>query len=177
MSLDIKWVGCHAANYAAGRMRGGRIYKPEAIVVHVMDGTLVGTDAFFNLGRPKAPSSAHYGIGQAFRKPGVFEVHQYVKDEDTAFHSGVIYNPTWAGFRQGINPNWNTIGIEHEGRADTVWPEEQYRLSALLIRQLCDRWKIPVDRAHIIGHRELYAVKPCPGKCDLDRLVKMAAAV
>jgi N-acetyl-anhydromuramyl-L-alanine amidase AmpD len=41
-----------------------------------MDGTLAGTDAWFT--NPASQVSAQYGIG----KNG--EVHQYVKEEDTA---------------------------------------------------------------------------------------------
>ena len=172
--MNIKWVGCHPANFSKGRRQNSKI---EAIVVHVMAGTLVGTDAFFAQGRPKAPSSAHYGIGHPWKKPDVWEIHQYVKDEDTSFHAGVVVNPTWKLWKPGFNPNWNTIGIEHEGFADTKWSDDLYRVSAGLIRSLCDKYKIPIDRDHIIGHREVYAVKPCPGMCDLDKLVQMVKEV
>jgi N-acetylmuramoyl-L-alanine amidase len=50
-----------------------------------------------------------------------------------------------------------------------------YQSSAALVRDICARWSIPIDRDHIIGHREIYGHKTCPGPVvDLDRLVKMA---
>src|SRR4051812_2092827 len=100
------WKG--AANFAPGR----RGWRPEAIVIHVMDGSLVGTDSWFN--NRVSGVSAHYGIG----KDG--EVHQYVKETDTAYHAGTIKNPTWSLIRKDaegryINPNYYTIGVEHAG--------------------------------------------------------------
>ena len=74
-----------------------------------------------------------------------------------------------------VNPNWYTIGIEHEGRADTIWSDTLYNTSARLIDEICRRWAIPCDRDHIIGHREIRSDKTCPGfNVDLDKLVDMA---
>ena len=41
-------------NYSTGRLG----YRPEAIVIHVMDGTLVGTDSWF--ANPQSAVSAHW---------------------------------------------------------------------------------------------------------------------
>ena len=67
--------------------QGRRTYRPEAIVIHVMDGTLKGTDGWFS--SPLSQVSAHYGIGRNG------EVHQYVEEIDTAWHAGRIHDPTW----------------------------------------------------------------------------------
>lgn len=142
--------------------RGG--YRPAAVVVHIMEGTLRGTDAWF--ANPASRVSAHYGVGRAG------EVHQYVLDADTAWHAGRVYKPTWSGVRKGVSPNLYTLGVEHEGRDGDVWPEPMLATSAALIAELCRRWSIPVDRAHVVGHREIYARKTCPGRVvDLDALV------
>jgi len=154
-----------SSNFWAGR----KGYKPEAIVIHIMDGTLAGTDSWFN--DPASQVSAHYGIG----KNG--EVHQYVKEEDTAWHAGRIDMPTWKLIKLGINPNVYTIGIEHEGRPDDVWTDAMKQASASLIREICQRWQIPVDRDHIIGHFEIYSKKPkCPAtnKMIINELVALA---
>lgn len=173
--MDIKWVGCAAGNWRTGRYG----YKPRAIVIHLMDGSLAGTDAWFNT-IPDArnnngfASSAHYGIG----KSG--EVHQYVKDEDEAYHAGRVAAPTWKGIIPAVNPNLYTIGIEHEGRATDQgpWPEAQLATSAALIAACAHKWSIPIDREHIVGHREIYAGKSCPGpNVDLDALVARAALI
>jgi N-acetyl-anhydromuramyl-L-alanine amidase AmpD len=132
-----------------------------------MEGTLRGTDAWFN--DPRSKVSSHYGIGKAG------EVHQYVREADSAYHAGRVYKPTWKGVRPGLSPNLYTLGIEHEGFAADVWPEAMVSASAALIRELCERWSVPIDRAHVIGHREIYAHKTCPGTgVDLDRLVELA---
>lgn len=150
------------------RGRAGR--RPEAVVVHLMDGTLRGTDEWFQDAASRV--SAHYGVGRAG------QVHQYVLEADTAFHAGRVYQPTWSGIRTGVSPNLYTVGIEHEGRLGDAWPEAMMEASAALIADVCRRWSIPIDRAHVVGHREIYARKACPGdRVDLDRLVRMARAV
>lgn len=147
--------------------RGRRGYRPEAVVVHIMEGTLRGTDAWFNDAASKV--SAHYGVG------GDGTVHQYVREADQAWHAGRSWTPTWSGHRAGVNPNLYTIGIEHEGRGDDAWPVAMYEASAALIKEVCLRWNIAIDRQHIVGHREIYARKTCPGsEVDLARLVSLA---
>jgi hypothetical protein len=49
--------------------------------------------------------------------------------------------------------------------------------SAILIREVCQRWHIPIDRNHVIGHFEIFSKKPnCPAsnKAILDELVTLA---
>lgn len=153
-------------NFSTGRNG----YKPEAIVIHIMDGTLSGTDSWF--GDTTSQVSAHYGIG----KNG--EVHQYVQEADTAWHAGRVDSPTWSQIKQSVNPNLYTIGIEHEGKSNDVWPEAQKQASVALIRDICQRWGIPIDRDHIIGHYQIFSRKPnCPAanKAILDELVALAA--
>ena len=42
---------------------------------------------------------------------------------------------------------------------------------ALLLARICGRWEIPLDREHVVGHRELFAAKRCPGNLDPERLI------
>jgi N-acetylmuramoyl-L-alanine amidase len=161
MTIAAKWVG------SPNRTKGRSGFRPGAIVIHIMEGTLAGTDSWFR--SPQSKVSAHYGVG----KDG--SVHQYVAETDAAWHAGRVHGATWQGRRAGVNPNLYTIGIEHEGKGDTEWPDAMYRASAALIRDIAHRWSIPIDRAHIIGHREIYARKTCPGeKVDLDKLITLA---
>jgi len=87
---------------------------------------------------PRANSSSHYDVhydGQIF---------YCVPEDDIAWHAG-----NW-------NVNANSIGIEHAGyaqRADTT--PVQYRNSARLVAYICVRYRIPIDRRHIIGHAEV----------------------
>lgn len=155
------WKGANRSNFVVGRRNG---WKPEAIVIHVMDGSLAGTDAWFN--DASSGVSAHYGIG----KDGA--IHQYVREDDTAFHAGTIVNPAWTRIRKDalgrpINPNFYTIGIEHAGwgTKDDPWPDAQRDASLALVREIAARWNIPLTAEHVIPHRLIRSTKPnCPGK-------------
>ncbi len=154
-----------SSNFWVGR----KGYRPEAVVIHIMDGTLPGTDSWF--ANPTSQVSAHYGIG----KGG--EVHQYVQENDAAWHAGRVDAPVWKLIRPNVNPNLYTIGIEHEGKPDEGWTETMKQSSATLIREICQRWHIPIDRDHIVGHFEIFSKKPnCPAtnKRILDELVTLA---
>jgi N-acetylmuramoyl-L-alanine amidase len=159
------WKGCATGNFQTGRP--GQ-FQPEAVVIHIMDGTLTGTDAWFN--NPKAKVSAHYGVGRG----GL--VHQYVKEADTAFHAGIVDRPSWTLLKPGVNPNFYTIGVEHEGTADVAWPwpTAQLNASATLVREILTRWRIPVELERIVPHHMIRASKPCPGD-NFERAAYFAA--
>jgi len=147
-----QWIGCPDSNFRRGRPFG---LRPEAVVVHIMDGSFEAGESVFR--NPTTQKSAHYGISRAG------EVHQYVDEHDTAFHAGIVINPTWPLLKPRINPNFYTIGIEHEGRPDDEWPEAQLTASATLIGQIAARWSIPLDESHVIRHHQIRASKTCPG--------------
>lgn len=153
--------------------KGRAGYKPEAVVIHIMDGTLAGTDSHF--ASPATEVSAHYGIGQSG------ETHQYVDEADTAWHAGGVQNPSWSLLKSGVNPNRYTIGIEHEGNAGSVWSENIKQASAHRIVDICKRWNIPIDRDHIIGHYQINSVRrpncPAHDKRIVDELVERAKAI
>jgi len=118
------------------------------IVIHVMDGYFEGTIDWFQ--NPDSQASAHYLISQEG------EIVQMVREKDIAWHAG-----NW-------EYNQRSIGIEHEDKGNWDKPnwatEELYQASAALVRYLCDKYGIPKDRNHIIGHNEVPGVtKPCPG--------------
>jgi N-acetylmuramoyl-L-alanine amidase len=165
--MEPKWIGCPESNFRRGRPFG---LRPEAIVIHIMDGTFAAGESVFR--NPKTQKSAHYGISNDG------EVHQYVNEDDTAFHAGIVVNPTWALLKPKINPNFYTVGIEHEGRPDDVWPDTQLSASALLLKEITERWKIPLDGAHVIRHHQIRASKTCPGNwLHIGELLKRAAGV
>jgi N-acetylmuramoyl-L-alanine amidase len=168
--MQIQFIGCAAANFRKGRLAP---YRPEAIVIHIMAGSLLGTDSWF--ANPAAGVSAHYGIGRNG------QIHQYVREEDTAFHAGTVDRPLWQTIKRTaagviVNPNHYTIGIEHEGRETDVWTDSMCGTSGELIAAISARWGIPVDRAHIVKHHEIRFAKPCPGDtAPMDRLIALAA--
>jgi N-acetylmuramoyl-L-alanine amidase len=158
---------CSPKNFMPGRPGG---LQPAAIVIHISEGTLASADAWFN--NDAALVSAHYIVGRSG------EVHQYVSEEDTAYHAGSPMNPTWRLLRPHVNPNSYTVGIEHEGRAQDQWTDAQYATSAELVAEIARRWSIPIDPDHIVMHREIRASKTCPGFVfSRDKLLTLIGAL
>jgi N-acetylmuramoyl-L-alanine amidase len=162
--MQREWIGCAADNYRKGRHG----FEPGAIVIHIIVGSLENAGLTFR--GPRSAVSAHYGVGKSGR------VHQFVAETDTAFHAGTVVEPTWRLIDPNVNPNLYAVGIEHEGQPQDTCPDEQYQASAALVREVAERWKIALDRDHIIMHREIRASKTCPGALDMDRLIREAAS-
>src|SRR5439155_689507 len=79
-------------------------------------------------------------------------------------------------FRRG-DANCSSVGIEFEdaGEPDAApRTADQYAAGAALMREIAERWSIPLDREHVVGHREVDASQTCPGNLDIDRLVEEA---
>ena len=162
--MHKQFVGCAAGNFRKGRGNG---HKPEAIVIHIICGSLQSAKQQF--ANPASQVSAHYGVG----RDGT--VLQFVEEEDTAFHAGIVVNPSWNGMRAGVNPNLYTVGIEHEGQPIDTWPDAQYMASAGLVAEIAARWAIPIDAEHVILHRQIRASKTCPGETfDRNRLIALS---
>jgi N-acetyl-anhydromuramyl-L-alanine amidase AmpD len=105
------------------------------IVIHDAEGTV--KEAIRGFQAP-GDSSANYIISS---QDG--SITQLVPIRDVAFHSGNWYF------------NNHSIGIEHEGYAvegATWYSEPMYQASAKLVRYLAQKYNIPLDRAHILGH-------------------------
>lgn len=83
----------------------------------------------------------------------------------------------YVAYHAGNYPvNQRSIGIEHlnnTGAPTWTIAEETYRNSAKLIRDICERYNIPMDRQHIIKHSEASQTS-CPGGIDIDKLIAMA---
>jgi len=129
-----RWVPASTSNYNTGR-RGSIQY----VVIHTMQGSYAGSISWFQ--NPAAQASAHYNI-----RSSDGEVTQMVRESDTAWHAGNSFI------------NNRSIGIEHEGYvADPArwYTTAMYVSSARLTRALCDKYRIPIDRQHIIGHYQV----------------------
>lgn len=148
------WVG--SPNFKAGRKDSlGRAYVPGAIVMHLTEGSAASVDSWFR--NPASAVSAHYLVTKAGG------LRQYVREEDTAWHAGRISNPTWRELRAGVNPNYYTIGIEHEGEPADAWPLPMLERSAMLLAELHVRWGIPLSGGLVTDHHSIFAGKTCPG--------------
>ncbi|MFE4647178.1 N-acetylmuramoyl-L-alanine amidase [Streptomyces sp. NPDC056707] len=124
------WVPADAHNFTVGRT--ARIDK---VIIHVTQGSYTGSIKWFQ--DPTAEVSAHYVV-----RSSDGQVTQTVRDSDTAYHAK--------------EANSSALGIEHEGYIDdpSWFTDTMYRASAALTSALCDKYGIPKDRAHIIGHSE-----------------------
>ncbi len=140
--MNIIWKG--SPNYGITRF-GNNI---EYIVCHWIVGTLASADAVF--ANPNSDVSAHYAVGNG-------EIHQYVKESNTAWHAG---NQT---------ANRKSIGIEHQGSPTMPITDAVYNSSADLIADICRRYgkRFPLRR-----HSEFVATA-CPGTLDLNKLNRL----
>ncbi len=145
-----RWVA--SPNYNS---RGGT--NIDRIVIHTTQGSYAGAISWFQ--NPDSDVSAHYVI-----RSSDGEVTQMVREANRGWHVG-----TW---------NSRSIGIEHEGWvADPGrwYTDAMYRSSAALTRHLCNKYGIPIDRTHIVGHVEAPgATHTDPGSgWDWDRYLSL----
>lgn len=151
-------------NFAKGR-KGA--YPPDCIVIHVTEGGAESVRAWFR--NPDAKVSSHY----LTTKKGA--IYQFVRETDTAWANGRVAHPTAELVinRPSANPNWWTISIENEGSGTEELTTPQRKALMWLIRDIQSRnHRITSDRRHILGHREIYALKTCPGAISVDRIVQ-----
>lgn len=127
--------------------------KIDRIVIHWFGiGTLTSADARFS--KLNEQSSAHYGISDN-------TIYQWVDEAHTAYHSG------------NYSMNQRSVGIEHDATTTKNASDATYKTSGELVRAISDRHGIPLDREHIIAHREVKATQ-CPGTLDLDKIIQIA---
>lgn len=149
--------------------------KVQFICVHIMDGTIAGTDYWFS--EPSSQVSSQYGVGLNG------EVHQYVSEDNMAWANGIVNQPTAQVIHDNVgkNPNKISISIENEGDDLAHAPESQLVILAELIHSLCMKYSLPIDRYHIVGHQEIDGVKkvncPSPDRSIMDSLVKRVVAI
>ncbi|NUP00776.1 MAG: amidase [Nonomuraea sp.] len=130
------WVPASSSNYTASSRPSS--YAIDRVVIHVTQGSYAGTISWFQ--NSSAQVSAHYVV-----KSSNGAITQMVREKDIAWHAG---NWTY---------NTRSIGIEHEGYvSESSWfTDAMYRASAALTKAICDKYGIPKDRSHIIGHNEV----------------------
>jgi len=71
--------------------------------------------------------------------------------------------PEWSIGSHAYGENSHTIGIHLSGDFEQAYPtEDQLDRCGALIADICDRYGIPIDRNHVVGHGELMSTD-CPG--------------
>jgi hypothetical protein len=123
-------------------------YDVKKIVIHVAEGSYSGTVSW--LENCAAGASAHYVVSS---KGGMA---QCVRNENIAWHAG-----WW-------DTNTHSIGIEHAGYIDNPewFTRSMYHTSARLSAWLCKKYKIPIDRKHIISHSQVPGCSGSGGGID-----------
>ncbi|MFI6511857.1 N-acetylmuramoyl-L-alanine amidase [Streptosporangium sp. NPDC050855] len=123
------------------RVEGGR--QIDYIVIHDGETTY---DAMTRLAKNPDYLSWHFTIRS---RDG--HIAQHLRGKDIGWHAGNWY------------VNSRSIGLEHEGylaRGGTWFTEAMYVASARLVRHLADKYDIPLDRAHILGHDNVPGTTP-----------------
>ncbi len=126
-----EWIPTSCTNKCTAG-RGG--FKVEFVVVHDTEGNWNASVATLQNDPNK---SVQYIIDTNGR------VGQFVTEGTTAWHAG------------NFNFNQRSIGIEHVGYATKPFAEAEYAASAKLVDYLAEKYDIPRDRAHIIGHDQI----------------------
>nr|WP_246256958.1 peptidoglycan recognition family protein [Amycolatopsis anabasis] len=116
--------------------------KIEYIVIHDTEGTW---DGVLKAVQDPKYVSWHYTLRSADG-----HIAQHVPTKDVPWHAGNWY------------VNSKSIGLEHEGFAakGTWYTEAMYRTSAKLVRYLAAKYRIPLDRKHILGHDNVPGTTP-----------------
>ncbi|RZQ64053.1 N-acetylmuramoyl-L-alanine amidase [Amycolatopsis suaedae] len=119
-----------------------RDQKIDYIIIHDTEGYW---DGVLKLVQDPTYVSWHYTLRSADG-----HIAQHVPTKDVAWHAGNWY------------VNSKSIGLEHEGFAakGTWYTEAMYRTSAKLVRHLAAKYRIPLDRQHILGHDNVPGTTP-----------------
>lgn len=122
--------------------------KIKYIVIHDTEGSYQSAIDWFR--DPISYVAAHYVI-----RSSDGEVTQMIKTKDIGWQAGNWYM------------NMHSIGVEHEGFAaqgGAWYTEIMYQTSAKLVRYLADKYDIPLDRQHIVGHDQYHGLTPARAK-------------
>jgi N-acetyl-anhydromuramyl-L-alanine amidase AmpD len=116
--------------------------KIDYIIIHDTEATW---DTTLDLVQDPTYVSWHYSLRSADG-----HIAQHVRTKDVGWHAGNWY------------VNAKSIGLEHEGFAakGTWYTEAMYRTSAKLVRYLAAKYRIPLDRQHILGHDNVPGTTP-----------------
>ncbi|EHL95684.1 N-acetylmuramoyl-L-alanine amidase [Lentilactobacillus parafarraginis F0439] len=140
--------------------------KIDRIVIH--HNAMTDADKAMNIwiaGGP-ANTSAHYEVTPT-------EIIGCVGEQYAAWHAGGIGQ---ADPPKMANPNQRSIGIENvnsTGAPEWLVDPRTVQNCARLVADICTRYQIPLDRQHILAHREVTNTA-CPGGLDVDEVVRLA---
>lgn len=100
--------------------------------------------------------------------------YHYVVRKDGTVEQG---RPHWTVGAHAYGENSHTIGIHVCGNFEEAEPTDgQIESLAMLLANLCNDYGLPINRDHIVGHRELMSTA-CPGRnlfAQMDTIVGKA---
>ncbi|MFF7212755.1 N-acetylmuramoyl-L-alanine amidase [Streptomyces sp. NPDC008238] len=134
-TVDCTFVPAASSNGQVSSRPANGI-RIDTIVIHDIEGSYESAIATFQT--PGSSAASHYVM-----RSSDGAVTQMMPTKDIAFHAG------------NYSSNMHSIGIEHEGFAahGADWyTEAQYEATAELVKYLAERFDIPLDRQHIVGH-------------------------
>lgn len=154
-----------------------------AVVIHIGDGTKDAIVQTFK--NPASKVSAHYLVYEQDYFPTlsagagsyrIAETIQFVDESQAAWANGLKVNPTAKVVLENpnVNPNSFTISIENEGFGNKDISELMYQKNAKLVKDICQRHNLPINKDTVIGHRSIRADKACPGKIDVNKIIELA---
>lgn len=126
----------------------GRPGLVRYVVIHDIEGS--ARSAVNTFRRAGGEASAHYVIS------ATGEVIQMVKERDIANHA----------FHSVLNAY--AIGIEHEGFSTKPYAPAVYDASARAVAEIVKRYRIPIDREHIVGHHQVPKTDEQATPCPID---------
>jgi len=158
----------------------GRGNTPKAIVLHTPEEPADNneiTPQWF--AQPSAGASTHYYLDNDG------DMFQMVPEDDCPWANGNRggVNRTWKGVKDawppwaeaGVSLNCQTISIEIEGYAASIGQtlnDTQFNVLVTWVKDVAERYSIPLDRDHIIGHFEVATDRTDPGATfPWDRLM------
>lgn len=133
-TVDCAFVPAAASNGQVSDRPANGI-RLDSIVIHDTESSYESAITTF---QTPGGSSAHYVV-----RSSDGAVTQMVPTKDLAFHAG------------NYSTNMHSIGIENEGYAAhgaTWYTQALYEANAELVKYLAQRFDIPLDRQHILGH-------------------------
>ncbi len=151
--------------------------KPVFIVLHIQEGV---NDLWSYFQTIDADSTL-------WNPPGDLDpMVRLLQDTDLPWTNGLMTEPLnhanpvidyWD--RQNLeSTNSISLTIEHAGFHDKPITPAQLERTAQYVAYWCDRWGIPCDRMHVVGHYEVGEHKQCPGaSINIDVVVLRAQAI
>ncbi len=131
-------------------------YNVRAVVLHIAEGSYEGTYATFL----NEQVSTHFCVAKDGR------IAQFVSVDDSAWGNGDVNQPSWPDLVAGVNPNFYTISIEHEGFYQEQWTPQMYDANLRLLEWIRTYTGLQYSLHHsLIGHFEIDSVTRanCPG--------------